>query len=134
MAIRVAEALASQKDYATEAVQYANQAERLLGPGDKAAVKRRILTAKVKALREAGKEDEAKTAKAELEKIPIVNVVKFAGRKGKGDQVVAVELFTGAECPPCVAADIAFDALAKTYPSRTSCCCSITCTSPAPTR
>ncbi len=37
-----------------------------------------------------------------------------AGRKtGK---VLLVELFTGAECPPCVASDIAFDALGEYYP------------------
>jgi hypothetical protein len=38
---------------------------------------------------------------------------KFAGRKG--NRVVLVELFTGAQCPPCVAADLAFEGLAKTY-------------------
>ena len=32
-----------------------------------------------------------------------------------GTVPVLVELFTGAECPPCVAADLAFDALGKTY-------------------
>ena len=30
-------------------------------------------------------------------------------------RVVVVELFTGAECPPCVSADVAFDALLETY-------------------
>src|SRR5262249_41636594 len=41
---------------------------------------------------------------------------KFAGRKEKGANRVAVmELFTGAQCPPCVAADVAFDALEKAY-------------------
>ncbi len=29
--------------------------------------------------------------------------------------MVLLELFTGAQCPPCVAADVAFDALLKTY-------------------
>jgi hypothetical protein len=29
---------------------------------------------------------------------------------------VLVELFTGAQCPPCVAADLAFDGAEKTYP------------------
>jgi hypothetical protein len=38
---------------------------------------------------------------------------KFAGRKG--NRVVLVELFTGAQCPPCVAADLAFEGLGKTY-------------------
>ncbi len=41
------------------------------------------------------------------------NVANFEGRKGK--RVVLVELFTGAHCPPCVAADLAFEGLAKTY-------------------
>src|SRR5262249_45989909 len=39
----------------------------------------------------------------------------FAGRKGKSTRTVLVELFTGAQCPPCVAADLAFDALTKTF-------------------
>ena len=33
----------------------------------------------------------------------------------KNDRAVLVELFTGSQCPPCVAADLAFDTLAKTY-------------------
>jgi thiol-disulfide isomerase/thioredoxin len=33
----------------------------------------------------------------------------------KGKAVLA-ELFTGSECPPCVAADLAFDGLAETFP------------------
>lgn len=114
-AIRVAEALAPQEEYAAEAVQYARQAERLLAPTDKPIMQRRILTALASALKKSGKEDEVKEVEAKLEKIPLVPITKFAGRKGKADQVVAVEMFTGAECPPCVAADLGFDALAKTY-------------------
>jgi hypothetical protein len=81
----------------------------------------------VSALRKAGKADEGKEVGARLEKleqqldaeyekkaIPF-EVKKFAGRKGKRDRVAVVELFTGAQCPPCVAADIAFDAAVKTY-------------------
>jgi len=41
--------------------------------------------------------------------------VEPAARRGKGERVVLVELFTGAQCSPCVAADVAFDALLKTY-------------------
>lgn len=39
----------------------------------------------------------------------------FDGSKRKSKRVTLVELFTGAQCPPCVAADIAFDAMAQTY-------------------
>jgi hypothetical protein len=41
---------------------------------------------------------------------------KYAGRKNKDANRVAVfELFTGAMCPPCVAADLAFDGLEDAY-------------------
>jgi hypothetical protein len=34
-----------------------------------------------------------------------------------GHQTVLVEMFTGMQCPPCVAADLALEALGKTYPA-----------------
>jgi hypothetical protein len=43
---------------------------------------------------------------------------KFVGRKGKSRRVVLVELFTGAQCPPCIAADMAFDGALKSYPAK----------------
>ena len=42
-------------------------------------------------------------------------VAKFPGRKIKSNRAVLVELFTGAQCPPCVGADLAFDAMPRTY-------------------
>ena len=36
-------------------------------------------------------------------------------KPGKSSKVVLAELFTGAECGPCVSADLAFDALAEYY-------------------
>ena len=38
-----------------------------------------------------------------------------SGWKGKA---VLAELFTGSECPPCVGADLAFDALIETFPAK----------------
>src|SRR5262249_1377682 len=35
--------------------------------------------------------------------------------KGKTNRAVVLEIFTGVHCGPCIAADIAFDALLKTY-------------------
>jgi hypothetical protein len=79
------------------------------------------------ALRKAGKKDEYKQvadrlARAEKKldeefvKTAVPFEVKpFTGRKDKSDRVVLVELFTGAQCPPCVSADIAFDAALKAY-------------------
>jgi hypothetical protein len=85
------------------------------------------LKALSRALKRNGKLDEARKVDAELAKVTEeVNkefakkavpfkVEAFAGRKGKGDRVALVEMFTGAQCPPCVAADIAFDAALKRY-------------------
>jgi hypothetical protein len=39
----------------------------------------------------------------------------FAGRKADSKRVVVLEMFTGAQCPPCVAADLAFDGLLQAY-------------------
>jgi thiol-disulfide isomerase/thioredoxin len=115
MALRMAEVLAESEEFAPVAVQYARQAERLLLPGDKYAMHQRTLSLLSTALTKSGKADEAKEITAKLEKLDPISVTKFAGRKGKSDRAVVVELFTGAECPPCVAADLAFDALGKTY-------------------
>jgi hypothetical protein len=54
--------------------------------------------------------------------LPYIDLVKYAGRKGKSYRVVLVELFTGTECLPCIAADKAFDALLESYkPSEIAC-------------
>src|SRR5262249_48738304 len=42
----------------------------------------------------------------------------FQERQGKSSKVVLVELFTGAQCPPCVAADVAFDALLQSFQAK----------------
>jgi hypothetical protein len=117
MALRMAKALAQSEEFAPVAVQYARQAERMLQLGDKVAIQQRTLNLLATALTKAGKADEAKEISAKLDKLSqeAVTPAKFAGRKGKSERVAVVELFTGAECPPCVAADLAFDALAKTF-------------------
>ncbi|MFT3883843.1 MAG: hypothetical protein QM703_29955 [Gemmatales bacterium] len=51
-----------------------------------------------------------------LSTVPPFKPAKFTGRKeSEANQVAVLELFTGAQCPPCVAADVAFDALEKAY-------------------
>ena len=114
--ITVAEILGDEEGLGTVALQYARQAERSLdAKKDSAAVQRRILKALVAALNSSDKKDEAKDVQARLDKIPVVSAPPFPGRKGESDRVVLVELFTGAQCPPCVTADMAFDALKKSY-------------------
>ncbi len=83
------------------------------------------------ALKNAGMADQAKTVDTEIAKletvldeeyhktVPPFTPAKFDGRKdAKANRAVVMELFTGAQCPPCVAADVAFDALGKSYQSK----------------
>lgn len=87
-----------------------------------------VLSAYAQALKAANKTSELKAVEARLEKlegeldreymaaVPPFKPAKFAGREEKdANQVAVLELFTGAQCPPCVAADVAFDALEKAY-------------------
>ncbi|MCI0705351.1 MAG: hypothetical protein L0241_30190 [Planctomycetia bacterium] len=80
------------------------------------------------ALEKAGKLAEAKTISLRLDKldgpldaeylktVPPFSPTPFAGRKKKdANQVAVLELFTGTQCPQCVAADVAFEALLKSY-------------------
>jgi hypothetical protein len=50
-----------------------------------------------------------------LSTLPPFKGKKFAGRKGRSDRAVVLELFTGADCPFCTGAEVAFDFLQKTY-------------------
>jgi len=100
-------------------LEYARKAARLVGDGppERVTAVRKVLA---KALRNAGKADEANALDDQLDKEFLKTAVpfkteKFAGRKGESTRVVLVELFTGAQCPPCVAADIAFDGALETF-------------------
>ncbi len=97
-------------------------------PGLPAELASRALSARKVALEAQGKLDDAKAVGGEIakleekidaeyvKKVPPFKPEVFAGRKDKtANQVVVMELFTGAQCPPCVAADVAFDALQKAY-------------------
>jgi hypothetical protein len=129
VALRTAETLAGEKGYAAVAEQAARQALANLGPKAESDMKLRAFTALATALKKEGKEEYAKVA-AEVESLEQAayqehskNALpfapsKFGGRKAKSDRAVLVELFTGAQCPPCVAADMAFDGLEKTYPPK----------------
>jgi len=77
------------------------------------------------AARNVGKTDVAEAAEKRLKgyetkldddyakKVPPFKPEKVAEKKNA--KPVVLELFTGAQCPPCVAADVAFDALGDAY-------------------
>jgi hypothetical protein len=127
-AVDVAESLAWLKEFAGIAADMLRPIVTEL-PADAAATyQARVLTAYKSALATAGKADEARAVEGRLVKletkldakylatVPPFTPVAFAGRKDKAaTRVAVVELFTGAECKPCIAADVAFDAVAKSY-------------------
>jgi hypothetical protein len=126
VALRVTQALVDQPEYAAVALAQAQRAERLLDPAEGAAAQLPVLELLAQLLRRANKAEDAKEVLARIAKLEErdyqeyakafpVKAEAFAGRKGKSDRAVLVELFTGTECPPCVAADLAFDALGKVY-------------------
>jgi hypothetical protein len=123
---RIAEALASQKEFAVLAVEYARKSERLIDETEDTETQMAVLESIESVLTRAGKGDDAKELRARLAKLEekdLADYIKklpfkadrFEGRKSRSERAVLVELFTGAECPPCVAADLGFDALEKTY-------------------
>jgi hypothetical protein len=113
--IKVAEPLSSKETYAKVALPYAERAEKMLTKTDPVAMRKQLLGLLADLLQKAGKTEEAKAVRERNEKLTYVTPVPYAGRKGKSDRAVLVELFTGTQCPPCVAADLAFEALDKTY-------------------
>ena len=124
--IGVLESVVAQKGLESAAEQAA--ADLAKTSGASAEFLSRVLTVRKIALEALGKTDEVKAITAEIaklegeidteyiKKVPPFKPTAFAGRKDKtANQVVVMELFTGAQCPPCVAADVAFDALQKSY-------------------
>lgn len=112
----VAQVLAEQEGYEGIAVGYAKRAERLVDPKEHPLAQKKVLDVLIAALKKSGGDKEATLVQGRLAKLDFrIKMKPFAGRKAKSDRAVLVELFTGAECPPCVAADLAFDALGKSY-------------------
>jgi len=124
---QVAAALVPLEGMEKLALEYARLSEKALAPKASAGDQVKVLGTLVKALKKAGAADEAKTLDVRIDKLnqvldteysakyPGFKGTVFKGREGKSDRAVFMELFTGATCPPCVAADLAFDVLQKTY-------------------
>jgi hypothetical protein len=125
--VQVLRQLAASEKMAPLTIRYARQAEKMATNADPPGLRMAIIRTLADTLILTGKKEEAKALEpriarldAILDQVFVKNNIPFkpkvyAGRKGKSDRVAVVELFTGAQCPPCVAADVAFDALLKTY-------------------
>ncbi|VTR98794.1 Hypothetical conserved protein OS=uncultured planctomycete GN=HGMM_F48A06C21 PE=4 SV=1 [Gemmata massiliana] len=127
MTLRTVDLLAAQPTLSELAVAQAKRAERLLTDEDTTGTRIVVLESLVRTLTKAGKADDAKPYQTQLTKLelrdfadyaktnPPFKAEAFAGRKAKTDKTAVVEVFTGAECPPCVGVDLAFDGLLKAY-------------------
>jgi hypothetical protein len=125
--LQVARSLARSEPGAALAACYARRVLEAQPREEAEAKTLSVLKVLSAALHKAGKTEEAKEVDARvaalekpLDEAFLKKAVPFepqapAGRKSQSDRVVLVELFTGAQCPPCVAADIAFDAALKVY-------------------
>ncbi|HVS34832.1 MAG TPA: hypothetical protein VMS17_04565, partial [Gemmataceae bacterium] len=125
--LKAARTLSGYEKTAALAVDYARSAEKLLDATASASEQADVLKALKTALTKKGDAAEAKDVAARLAKIDDqldaeflrdaipFTPTQFTGRTSKSDRVAVVELFTGAQCPPCVAADVAFDAVGKSY-------------------
>jgi hypothetical protein len=125
----VARGLTDLKDGAEKAVEFARRAEKLLTDADSPRRQLAVLRTLAAALRRTDAGDGAALREvkdriariddlldAEFEKTVVpFKLEPFAGRKEKSSRVAVVELFTSAQSAKCVAANIVFDALLRTY-------------------
>jgi hypothetical protein len=127
-AISILERLKGQKMYAAVGVDTARQVAKGIDPKLPIDTQAQIIQLASRMLRDGGEAKEAEALDVRLDKLEVeayadyskvafaeLKTVKFAGRKAKSNRAVLVELFTGAQCPPCVACDMAFDGVERTY-------------------
>jgi hypothetical protein len=111
------------------ALEYARQAEKLLSDSDPAAVQVRVLKLVAMLLRQSGKSADADALRERVARLDDrldqdyartllpFQPEPFPGRKAAGGRTVLLEVFTGCPCPPCVAADVACEAIRRTFES-----------------
>ena len=126
-AMRLVEVLAAEKDYADLSAGVAIKAESLQDPKATPLEQVRFLSTLSSALSKSSAKEKAKEIEGRIEKLEEIAFAEYAKSaldfvppkvdKIKSERPVLVELFTGAMCPPCVAADLAFDAIEKSFPS-----------------
>ena len=127
--LRLLDNLMDQKGYAGVTLEIARKVSKSIDPKLPADTQLQLLTMIADVFRKNDQKDEAKAIDPRIDKLENAAYTEHAKealnfkpekpmpRKGKSDRAILVELFTGAQCPPCVAADMAFDGLDKTYPT-----------------
>jgi hypothetical protein len=127
--VRVAVKLITSKKAPALAVEYARRVLKGLPAGAPPAAQIPVLKTLNSALKQADMMDQVKEVGERLAKLEtalddeyLKDAVPFKvepfARERPNERVVLVELFTGAHCLPCIAADVAFDAALKSYKPR----------------
>jgi hypothetical protein len=110
-------------------LDYAKKAVDLMDPSEDVAKQQEALERVIALLKKAKKETEVKKYQARLamladqgydnylKKMLDYKRATYKGRKSKSTRVVLVELFTCAQNPEAIPADLAFDGLGKTFPT-----------------
>lgn len=125
--LRLVQALLRQPEFYAVALEMIQQADRLLEPNDDLALQCEVVEALQTILEQGKKSDEARKAadrlagldergnREDLARATFRPPARPNGRSA--GRACLLELFTGADCPPCVAADLATDAVRAVYPS-----------------
>ncbi|MGL6076588.1 MAG: hypothetical protein ACRC8S_20735 [Fimbriiglobus sp.] len=125
--LKLARTLSTQDGLSDLALAQIRRAERMVTDETPVLTQLEINETISTILTKAGKADEAKKYLANATKLEAQDYTEYskktlsfapkpyAGRKGKSDRVAVVEVFTGAECPPCAAVDVACDGLLVAY-------------------
>jgi hypothetical protein len=125
MLFQFARQVAGRDGFAALGEDLAQQALKAFGNDADSAIQLRCLDIIALSLLKQDKKDELTRIRARIGELEVkgheenektglgYTPAKVESRKGQ--RVVLVELFTGAQCPPCVAADLAFEGLGKTY-------------------
>jgi hypothetical protein len=118
--VQLVEAL--EKGYPALAVEVGVKLEKSLDP--KGESRLQLLTSLAASLKKLGRADDAAKLTAQIDAAEETQFKDYLTKEfdfpvpastAKTTRPVLVELFTGAQCPPCVAADIACDALEKSF-------------------
>lgn len=121
-------ALSGQKNFAELSLELAQGVDKAIGAEAPAQARAEVARALAEAARSAGKTEVAVEAEGRLAKLEETLDAEYRAsmppfkperakteEKRESKRVVLMELFTGAQCPPCVAADVAFDALHSVF-------------------
>jgi hypothetical protein len=123
---QITKTLVASKKAPELALVYAREAEKMLPRDATPTQTMAVLKPLLSALKQADRKEEIKgvaervaglekALDEEFEKTAVPFKTEPYTRAAAKNRTVLLELFTGAQCPPCVAADVAFDAALQTY-------------------